>query len=89
MTHLKRLDESPEQSSNSFASVEQLDEPHNTKQSKEVDFNDRRAVKLLHKNSRHGEWYNGDIKTVLTCFNFSHMCSYIIIMFRVYTKCLY
>lgn len=43
-TYLKRLDEGPEQGADTFAAVEQLDEAHDTEQTKEVDLDDRRTV---------------------------------------------
>jgi len=45
-TYLERLDEGPEQRADAFASVEQLDESHDAKQSEEVDLDNGRAVKL-------------------------------------------
>jgi len=70
-TYLKGFDEGPEQCADAFAAVEQLDESHDTKQSEEVDLDDRRAVKL-------SSTYNTRVTQTVDYTNstFSPQCNY-------------
>ena len=77
--NLKRLDEGPEQSADAFTTTEQLDKPHHSEQTEEVDADNCRPARLQQQQQHYKVLFN-TASLVTTCYAEMLMMMMIIII---------